>query len=98
MRVKQIILEDAAKEIKECASKAYMSTLINVYNSLMLDNTKQFLADEAIIRKKIIEHKDMIQQLRKKQKLQAYILTHIVQIYKPLYRFYAKYFMKNRYE
>ena len=98
VRVKQIILEDAAKEIKECASKAYMSTLINVYNSLMLDNTKQFLADEAIIRKKIIEHKDMIQQLRKKQKLQAYILTHIVQIYKPLYRFYAKYFMKNRYE
>lgn len=97
VRVKQIILDNAIEEIKECASKAYMSTVINVYNSLMMDYSKRFLADEAVIRKEIVERRHLIPLVRKKQKLQAYLLICAPGIYKPLYRFYAKYFMKSKY-
>ncbi len=97
IRVKEIILDNAAEEIKESASKAYISTVINVYNSLMMDYSKQFFADEAIIRKKIVEHRRLISLIRNKQKLQAYLLICVPGIYKPFYRFYGKYFLKSKY-
>lgn len=97
VRVKKIIMEDAAEEIKKSAEKAYMSTSINVYNSLMLEDAANFPEDEFAIRKKIIEGRHIVPLLRKKQKLQVYMLAAAPKMYKVVYRIYAKYFMKNMY-
>lgn len=98
IRVKQLILDMEIEGMETASKKAYISTCINVYNSLMLDRTNQFLAEQKKIWNLIKTHKEWISLLSKKQRLLANMIVHRLIGYKLIYRFYVKYFQTNRYE
>lgn len=98
IKVKQIIIDTIPEPMKEDALRVYIRTCVYVYSGLVLDNTKKFLLDEVAIRKKIIEGKSYIHLMDKKQKLMAYLILYIPAIYKLIYRLYAKYFLKSKYD
>lgn len=98
IRVKQIILDMNIDNMAEATRKAYIGTCINVYNSLMLDKTNQYMQEQKIIRNLIYEHKNWISLLSRKQHLLANFILCCPIGYKPIYRFYAKYLLKNFYE
>ena len=97
IKVKRIIFDTATEDFKTEASRAYISTCVNVYNNLMLAPINQFIPDEANIRENIVAHKCFIHLLGKKRRILAYLILYIPRIYKPLYRFYAKYLLKSKY-
>lgn len=98
IRVKQHILNMGIIGMEKEASKAYLVTCINVYNSLMLENTKNYIDDEKNIRKMIVMHKSWIKMLSRKQKILAYMIYVIPFGYKPIYRFYAKHLLCSKYD
>lgn len=98
IRVKQIILDMNINNMTEATMKAYIKTCINVYNSLVLDKTGQFIKEEKEIRKLIQEHKKWISFLNGKQHFLASFILFCPIVYKPIYRLYAKYLLKNLYE
>lgn len=98
IRVKQLILDMKIDGMREVAEKAYIGTCINVYNSLVLDGTGQFMFEQKMIRELMREHKAWIPLLSKRQQFLANLILHCSIGYKLLYRFYAKYLLKNCYE
>lgn len=98
IRVKQIILDMNINNMTEATMKAYIKTCINVYNSLVLDKTGQFIKEEKEIRKLIQEHKKWVSFLNGKQHFLASFILFCPIVYKPIYRLYAKYLLKNLYE
>ena len=98
IRVKQIILDMNINNMAEATMKAYIKTCINVYNSLVLDKTGQFIKEEKEIRKLIQEHKKWVSFLNGKQHFLASFILYCPIVYKPIYRLYAKYLLKNLYE
>ena len=98
IRVKQIILDMNINNMTEATRKAYIKTCINVYNSLVLDKTGQFIKEQKKIRKLIQEHKKWISFLNGKQHFLASFILFCPIVYKPIYRLYAKYLLKNLYE
>ena len=98
IRVKQRILDMKIDGMEEAAKKAYIGTCVNVYNSLVLDRTGQFTLEQKKVWNLIIEHKEWIPCLSRKQQFLANLILYWPIGYKPIYRFYAKYFLKNCYE
>ena len=98
IRVKQWILDMKIDGMEEAAKKAYIGTCVNVYNSLVLDRTGQFALEQKKVWDLIIEHKEWIPFLGRKQQFLANLILYWPIVYKPIYRFYAKYFQKNCYE
>lgn len=98
IRVKQLILDMKIDGMSEAAEKAYIGTCVNVYNSVVLDRTGQFAQEQKTVRNLVKVHKEWIPLLSRKQKFLANLILYWPTGYKPIYRFYAKYFMKNCYE
>lgn len=98
IRVKQLILDMKIDGMTEAAEKAYIGTCVNVYNSLVLDRTGQFAVEQKIVWNLMKEHKEWIPLLSRKQQFLANLILHWPTGYKPLYRFYAEYLLKNCYE
>lgn len=98
IRVKQIILDMNINNMAEATIKAYIKTCINVYNSLVLDKTGQFIKEQKEIRELIQEHKKWVSFLNGKQHFLASFILYCPIVYKPIYRLYAKYLLKNLYE
>ena len=98
IRVKQIILDMNINNMAEATMKAYIKTCINVYNSLVLDKTGQFIKEQKKIRELILEHKKWVSFLNGKQHFLASFILYCPIVYKPIYRLYAKYLLKNLYE
>lgn len=98
IRVKQLILDMKIDGMTEAAEKAYIGTCINVYNSLVMDKTGEFSREQKIIWNLVKEHKGWIPLLSTKQQILASLILHWPTEYKPIYRFYAKYLLKNCYE
>lgn len=98
IRVKQLILDMKIDGMTEAAKKAYIGTCVNVYNSLMLDRTRQFTREQRKIKELVKGHKAWIPLLSRKQQFLANLILHCSTGYKLLYRFYAKYLLKNFYE
>lgn len=96
--VKQRILDMKIGGMTEATEKAYIGTCVNVYNSLVLDRTGKFTCEQKKVRNLMKERKEWIPLLSKKQQLLANLILHCSVVYKPLYRFYAKYLLKNYYE
>ncbi|MCD7827586.1 MAG: glycosyltransferase [Clostridiales bacterium] len=93
--VKEIILSQAAEDIKPEALKALINTLISCYNSTL---DTEFTEEIKIIRSKLKERKYGFKFLSKKRKLSAYLILNCPAIYKLIYKTYEKYFMENPYE
>ena len=98
IRVKQLILDMKINGMTESAEKAYIGTCINVYNSLVLDKSGQFAREQKAVWDLVQEHKTWIPLLSRKQQLLARLILYWPTGYKPMYRFYAKYLLKNCYE
>ncbi len=98
IRVKKLILEMNIKGMRESTQKAYMSTCVNVYNTLMLDISNSFHEDEIKVYYMIKENKTWISFLSKKQQLLAQLILRFTKGYKYIYRIYAKYLLKSKYE
>jgi glycosyltransferase involved in cell wall biosynthesis len=98
IRVKKLILESCDKEIYDSASRAYISTCINVYNGLMLEKGGTYSVEEKKVWKLIMHHKKFILKLGIKQHLLADLILLFPIIYKPLYRLYVRYIQHNKYE
>ena len=77
--------------------KIYILTSINVYNSLMIDKSNKFKKDEIKVRNIIKENKEYIKLLGRKQKILGKMILYIPCIYKYIYRFYAKYLLRSKY-
>ncbi len=98
IRVKQLILDMKINGMTESAERAYIGTCVNVYNSLVVDKSGQFVREQKSVRNLVKEHKAWIPLLRRKQQLLARLILYWPTGYKPMYRFYAKYLRKNYYE
>lgn len=98
IRVKQWILNMKIDGMEGAAEKAYIGTCVNVYNSLVLDRTGQFALEQKKVWNLMKEHKEWIPCLSRKQQFLANLILYWPIGYKPIYRFYAKYFLKNCYE
>lgn len=97
IRVKKIIMEISDKELLKFAQKAYLSTCINVYNGLVLEKKNEYVREKKQVRKCILENKEFIFLLSKKQKLLAKLICTLPVIYPNIYGIYAKTFLKNKY-
>ena len=98
IRVKQLILDMKIDGMTEAAEKAYIGTCVNVYNSLVLDRTGQFTLEQKTVWNLIKKHKEWIPLLSRKQQFLANLILNWSIGYKTIYRFYAKYLLKNCYE
>lgn len=98
IRVKEQILQNAGPEILPDAQKAYLTTCIAVYNSIVLEKQNTFEKDRRQIKQMIVAHKEWRGLLSKKQQLLAILIQCMSVLYKPLYRFYVAYILKNPYE
>lgn len=97
IRVKQIIVENSEIETIPYAKKAYMSTCVNVYNSLALTKGSEYKNEKKQVRNTLRLHKAWIYLLSKKQKILAGMILYIPFCYPIIYKVYVKYFMKNPY-
>ena len=98
IRVKQLILDMKINGMTEAAQRAYIGTCVNVYNSLVMDKSGQFVREQKSVRNLVKEHKTWIPLLSRKQQLLARLILYWPTGYKSMYRFYAKYLLKNCYE
>jgi len=98
IRVKQIIVDFNLNGMSEAASRAYIGTCVNVYNSLMLEPADQFINETEDVFALIKDHKTWIDLLGKKQQRLAKMILSCPKIYRPVYRLYAKYLQKNQYQ
>ena len=98
IRVKQLILDMKINGMTESAEKAYIGTCVNVYNSLVVDKSGQFLREQKSVMNLVKEHKTWLPLLSRKQQLLARLILYWPTGYKPMYRFYAKYLLKSCYE
>lgn len=97
IKVKELILAIAPANVKVQAQHAFLSTCINIYNSIILANQPEFENDRINIRQKIISHINWAKYLSKKQYLLAWLIHHIPSLYKPIYQFYVAHIQKSAY-
>lgn len=98
IRVKQLILDMKINEMTEAAQRAYIRTCVNVYNSLVIDRSGKFAAEQKEVWDLVKEYKAWIPLLSRKQQILARFILYCPAAYKPMYRFYAKYLLKSCYE
>lgn len=96
--VKQYILDMKVEGMEKEANKAYIGTCVNVYNSLVLDRTKQYLQAGKKVWSLLKVHKEWIPLLSKKQQILARLILKCPSGYVPIYRVYKKFLLKNYYE
>ncbi len=97
IRVKQKILHMDVPGMGQDARRAYLSTCINVYNGLMLERSREFRSEEPQIHKLIQVNRQDVSLLTKKQQMLARLILLLPGLYRYLYRFYARFFLVNRY-
>lgn len=97
IQVKKIIVDLADEEVLPLAKSTYMSTCINVYNSLVLEKSNEYREEKKKVRNFILEHKEWIPLLGRKYQLLAKLICNVPICYPVIYRFYAKYFLKSKY-
>lgn len=97
IKVKAQILEHVPDELKEQARQAYLRTCISAYNNIIMSEEKVFETDRRNVRRMIIENRFFVPLLTRKQRIQVAIIRFVPWLYKPLYRFYATYILKNPY-
>lgn len=97
IKVKEQIMEAAPESVQAKAKQAYLSTCINVYNSIILTDLQEYKTDRKNIRQIITAHWEFSKFLTKKQQLLGTMIRHLPSLYKPVYRFYATHILKSPY-
>ena len=97
IRVKEIILKDVPENLKRTAECALVNTCLNVYNSL-IQTDDDYRAHKTIILEKIRNHESSFSSLSNKRRLMAALCSYIPKLYETLYRLYAKFEHKSKYQ
>lgn len=97
IRVKERILSVAPGSVIHAAQAAYLSTCINVYNSLVTANQPGLKNDCREVRNLILQHASWISQLSRKQQLLAGLIRYMPWAYPSIYGFYADHIMRKPY-
>lgn len=95
IKVKQIIIAIAPKEIKDNAQAAFISTCVSKYNSLL--TYRNMKEEKAQIRTYLQEHQIWIKLTGKHTHLMANGILYWRWFYEPLYRLYGKRIQKQKY-
>lgn len=99
IKVKTIIMSDVNDRLLPIVKKVYIRTILNVYNSLILEKSKEFNSDKNNIYNLIKKNKQYIPYLDKRQKLLSYMIVFLPKtIYKKIYQLYVNKFQKKVYE
>ena len=96
IKVKKIICDSAPNEINNIAKKAYISTCINVYNTLAIN--KGYTKEKKNVYKYIYKEKPSFYLLDKKSKLLAKLICQVPVLYPLIYGIYVHYFQKKKYD
>ena len=95
IKVRKRIIELVPYSLKEKAKAVYLSTCVNIYNTLIcVKNLKQ---DELIVRQYIIGSKSWKKLTNKKMRFMIFLILRFNVLYKPFYRFYSKHLQKSKY-
>lgn len=89
IKVKQYILNHIDDRLYQYAKARYISTLINTYGNVALDNALLHIEDLRIIRKRLIESYDL-KCLSSKKKIQSVMIRYTPKLYQALFRLYRK--------
>lgn len=98
IRVKEHILMIAPAEVIPVARRAYLSTCINVYNSVMLSDQPELAKDKTAVRNILLDHYEWTNLLSKKQRVLAAMIRYSPRMYKLMYGFYSTHFLENPYK
>ena len=98
IRVKEHILTIAPAEVIPVARRAYLSTCINVYNSVMLSDQPELAKDKTAVRNILLDHYEWTNLLSKKQRVLAAMIRYSPRMYKLMYAFYSTHFLENPYK
>lgn len=96
IKVKKIICDNAPNEIRSIAKKVYISTCINVYNSIIFD--KEYKEEKRKINQFICDEKKQFNLLSKRSKILANLICYTNHLYPVMYKIYTRWFQKKRYE
>lgn len=97
IRVKQIIRENAADEIKTAAQSAYINTCINVYNGIITTMDGNYVRDQESVAEFLKNEKASFDLLSKKRRLMAHMIVNWPSLYERIYRIYEQYFQRKVY-
>ena len=96
IRVKEIILAQCPREMKDTAMRVYLRTCIYSYNAVLWSREYAYLRDR--IRAMLTERKACFGYLPKKQRLMAEMIARIPPVYALVYPVYEKFLQKKKYE
>lgn len=96
IKVKKIICDNAPNEVRNIAKKVYISTCINVYNSIILN--KEYKEETRTINQLICDEKEQFNLLSKRSRILANLICYTKHLYPVMYKVYARWFQKKRYE
>lgn len=97
IRVKESILSVAPDGVIQAAQAAYLSTCVNVYNSIVTADQAGLEHDRREVRKMILQHSAWFSLLSRKQQFLAGLIRYLPWAYRSIYRFYAAHLMRNPY-
>lgn len=96
IRVKEIIRQSAAEDIRDDAQWAYVNTCINTCHALMFAGA-EYRDDLHKVRNIMKREKNSFSLLGRKRALMAQLIISAPIIYKPIYGIYCHYFQKQIY-
>lgn len=98
IRVKEKIVDMKIDGMEEASRKALIRTCINIYNGLTTLKFNNYREDKKKVRKKILEKKESFYLLNKKNRMMAQLICYMPFLYQYIYRAYARFFQKKRYD
>ena len=96
--VKAKICTLSTSELQNTTQAAYLSTCINVYNSIVLSGRHDLEKDREHIRQYILSHRTWISCMEKKRRLLANLICFVPILYPLIYGIYNKHFLKHVYD
>ena len=96
IRVKDMIRKIAGAETRNDAQRAYINTCVNTYHALLSVGSAH-RNDLQKVRAILKKEKAYFSLLGKKRGLMAQLITAVPFLYKPVYRFYSRFFQKSVY-
>lgn len=98
LRVKEIILADAAEELQPDARRALVNTCVYSYCGLVLEREYPVAQAKADLRRKLTEHHDWCAMLPKRTKLLADMIVKAPALFQAMYPLYVRFLQKSQYD
>lgn len=100
IKVKKLIMDTCREpQIKSIAEKMYLTTLLNIYNQIIVDDYQhKYEKQKQEIYVCLLRNNDKKDLLTKRQKILLWLLFHANKVYPYIYRLYNNYFQKKKYE